>query len=427
MRNQGYLPSFSLYGRGHILLPGEWHMNSRLFTFYAGYFLLLFARASIYAYLPLSLLQYTNASMLIVGLNYAIPYIAQFTTMVSFGKLLDKGASSKRYQSLAIVGFSAMAAQFILYYIMGNGSPDALQFLVVSILCNLLATAYIPAVNKYVSALNPATKQGSALSSLGVVDCLAFAVGSFLGGFVFQAVGINVLFLVASITATSSIILIVVGRPFVLVDRVQRVESPVATLTSGTSDLPSSTEAPRIFIRFAEIAAFLVVLNVSIGLFFPFYSPYMESLNGEPSLIGTSNLITSIIGVFVFRIAGRYLDKKHPHFPFVYGSVGYIVVFLILILTTNPIMALISWAIPVFPYFVGVNYIVAIVTPLHRRGRAFSVVAITQISGIALGAIVGGILLSTPGISFVHVLSIGTVGLCISLAIFFRAWLSRNR
>ncbi len=401
-------------------------MNSRLFTFYAGYFLLLFARASIYAYLPLSLLQYTNASMLVVGLNYAIPYIAQFTTMVSFGKLLDKGASSKRYQSLVIVGFSAMAAQFILYYAMDNGSPDALQFLFVSILCNLLATAYIPAVNKYVSALNPAARQGYALSSLGVVDCLAFASGSFLGGFVFQAVGINVLFLVASIAATSSIVLIVIGRPFVLVDGIPRIEPPVAIVTSSTSDLSTSSGAPRIFIHFAEIAAFLVVLNISIGLFFPFYSPYMESLSGEPSLIGTSNLITSVIGVFVFKIAGRYLDKNHPHFPFVYGSIGYIVVFLILILTTNPIVALASWAIPVFPYFVGVNYIVAIVTPLQQRGRAFSVAAIAQISGIAGGSIVGGILLSAPGISFVHVLWIGTMGLCVSLAIFLRAWLTRR-
>jgi MFS transporter, DHA1 family, multidrug resistance protein len=401
-------------------------MNGRLFTFFASYFLLLFARASIYAYLPLSLLQYTNASMFVVGLNYAIPYIAQFTTMVYFGKLLDKGSSSKRYQSQVILGFSAMAAQFILYYIMGNGSPDAFQFLVVSILCNLLATAYIPAVNKYVSALNPAGKQGYALSSLGVVDCLAFAAGSFLGGFVFQAVGINVLFLIASITAASGLVLILIGRPFVLVDGILRVDPPAPTLASGTNDLPSSPEAPRIFIHFMEIVAFLVVLNVSIGLFFPFYSPYMESLNGEPSLIGTSNLITSVIGVFVFKIAGRYLDKKHPHFPFVYGSIGYIVVFLILIVTTNPIVALISWAIPVFPYFVGVNYIVAIVTPLQHRGRAFSLAAIAQISGIAVGSIIGGILLSQPGISFVHVLVIGTAGLCISLAIFLRAWFARR-
>jgi predicted MFS family arabinose efflux permease len=402
-------------------------MNVRLLSFYGGYFILLFARASIYAYLPLSLLQYTNASMFVVGLNYAVPYVAQFTTMVYFGKLLDKGTSSKRYQSLVIVGFSAMAAQFILYFIMGNGSPDALQFLVVSILCNLLATAYIPAVNKYVSALNPAGKQGSALSSLGIVDCLAFAAGSFLGGFVFQVVGINVLFLVASVTAASSIVLIAIGRPFVLVDDILRIQPPVVTLTSGTNHLPSSSEVPRIFVRFAEIAAIIVVLNVSIGLFFPFYSPYMESLNGEPSLIGTSYLITSVIGVFVFRIAGRYLDKKHPHFPFVYGSAGYIVVFLILIVTTNPIVALISWAIPVFPYFVGVNYIVAIVTPLQHRGRAFSVAAIAQISGIAGGSIIGGILLSQPGISFVHVLVIGTIGLCVSLAIFVRAWLSRRK
>jgi predicted MFS family arabinose efflux permease len=402
-------------------------MNVRLLTFYAGYFLLLFGRASIFAYLPLSLLQYTNASMFVVGLNYAIPFIAQLTTMAYFGKLLDKGASSKRYQPLVILGFSAMAAQFILYYMMSNGRPDALQFLAVSIICNLLATAYIPAVKKYVSALNPAAKQGSALSSLGVVDSLAFAAGSFLGGFVFQAVGINVLFLVAAITAASSIVLILIGRPFVLVDDILRVKPPIAVRTSGRSDLPVQSDGLRMFIRFAEIAAFLIALNVSIGLFFPFYPPYMESLNGEPSLIGTSNLITSVLGAFVFMIAGRYLDKKHPHFPFVYGSVGYIVVFLIFIVTTNPFVALISWAIPVFPYFIGVNYMVAIVTPLQRRGRAFSVAAIVQIASIAVGAIVGGLLLSAPGVSFVHVLWIGTIGLCISFAIFFRAWLTRKR
>ncbi|MEX2680446.1 MAG: MFS transporter [Candidatus Sigynarchaeota archaeon] len=402
-------------------------MNGRLLTFHVSYFSVLFARALIHAYLPLSLLQYTNASMFIVGLNYAIPYISQLTTMVYFGKVLDNGTSSRRYDFLVILGFSALAMQFVLFYIMGNGSPDAVIFLVVSIVCNLLATAYVPAVKKYVSALKTRAKQGSALSSLGAVESMSFGMGSILGGFAFQTVGINVLFLVATISAAGGIVLIIAGRPFVLVEGTFQSNSQIAVPVLGASDVGAQPEGLKIFLNFIEIAAFVIILNVSIGLFFPFYSPYMDSLHGEPFLIGTSNLITAILGTLVYKVLGRSLDKKHPHFPFVYGSVGYIVVFLIFIVTTNPIVALVSWAIPVYPYFIGVNYIVAIMTPLQRRGRAFAIVTIAQIAGIAAGAIVGGLLLSVPGITFAHVLTIATIGLCISLAIFARAWLTRRR
>ncbi|NMC06448.1 MAG: MFS transporter [Candidatus Lokiarchaeota archaeon] len=401
-------------------------MNARLLTFYAGYFAVLFARASIFAYLPLSLMQYTNASMFAVGLNYAVPYIAQLTTMVYFGKLLDKGTSSRRYQSLVLLGFSAMAAQFTSFYIMGNGSPDAVQFVIVSVICNLLATAYVPAVKKFVSALNTSATQGSALSSIGVVESISFAAGSFIGGFMFQIVGMNVLFFVATITAASSLAMILIGRPFVLVDGIARERPPPVIPAGSTSTSPAQPGRHKVFIGFGEIAAFLVALNVSIGLFFPFFSPYMESLHGDASLIGISHAAACVLGAIMFKVMGRVLDKNHPHFPFLYGSLGYVVVFLIFIVTTNPIVAFLSWAIPVYPYFLGINYIVAIVTPLQRRGRAFSMVAIAQIASIAAGSIAGGVLLSMQGISFLVVLVIGMIGLCISLAIFVRAWLSRK-
>ncbi|HME53656.1 MAG TPA: MFS transporter [Candidatus Lokiarchaeia archaeon] len=389
-------------------------MQPRLLLFYMGYFLILFARSSLLAYLPLSLLQYVHASFFIVGMNYAIPYIAQLTTMVYFGRLLDKSASWHRYHSLALVGYGALTIQYIFYYIMSQGTPDALMFLLVSITCNLFAAAYIPAVRKFVSAISIVERQGAALSSVGVVESLSAASGGLIGGFLFVFFGINILFIIAALSSLCSVMLLVVTRPFKIVEA---IESRVHIDQSYKAVI-----SPRYGISFKDIIAFLVAVSIATGLFFPFFSPYMVSIGGNPALIGTSNAFACGLGAIIYKIIGYLLDHNHPHFVLLYASFGYILVFLLFIIFPNPILAFIAWAIPVYPYFLGANYIVARITPVEQRGRGFSIAALAQTAGVAMGAVMGGTIMSI-GVqtTFNSVLILGIGSLLVSLVIFIHA------
>jgi len=389
-------------------------MQPRLLSFYCGYFLVLFARSSLLAYLPLKLLEYVHASFFVVGLNYAIPYIAQLTTMVYFGRLLDKGTSWRRYHALALIGYLALTVQYILYYIMAQGTPDALMFLLVSIACNLFAAAYIPSVRKFVSALNAVEQQGAALSWIGVVESLSASGGGLIGGFLFALLGIDILFVIAALTSSISVILLVVTRPFTLV---KIVNQP----TGGTMAIIASPTR-QFDISFKEVAAFLFAVSIATGSFFPFFSPYMVSIGGNPALIGVTNALACGLGAIMYKIMGHFLDNNHPYFVLSYGSIGYISVFMLFLLFPDPIIAFIAWAVPVYPYFLGANYLVARIMPIEQRGRGFSLAALVQTAGVATGAVIGGSIMSIGmQTTFNSVLILGIASLLVSAAVFMRA------
>jgi len=371
-------------------------------------------------------MKYTNASMFIVGMNYAMPYIGQLTTMVYFGKQLDKSSTWRGYHGLTIIGYAAMTVQFVLFYVMSTGNPDAILFLIVSVICNLFATAYMPAIKKFASVISATGKQGTALSRVGIVESVSFASGCLVGIPLIGLAGINVLFFIAGIASICGICLLLVTRPYRLV-----AEMPPAILIhehSGASNdiTVIQKKEPRIFFHFKEIFVLLVALNVSIGLFFPFFSPYMESLHADVALIGASQAAASILGALLYKVFGFLLDKNHPHFTLLYGPLGYIVVFVIFLFTVDPVVAFISWAIPVYPYFLGANYIVAKTTPIERQGKGFSTASLAQTLGITIGSVAGGVLLSLPAFTFTSIILLVLIGLAASFGIFARAWVSRN-
>lgn len=393
-------------------------MQPRLASFYSGYFLILFARSLLLAYLPLTLLTYTHASYFVVGMNYAIPYIAQLTTMVYFGRLLDRSSSWRRYHLLALIGYAALTIQYIAYFIMAWITPDAVLFLFVSIVCNLFAAAYMPAVRKFVSALNVAEQQGVALSWVGVVESIAASSGGLIGGFIFMLVGINALFIIAAVSSITSVILLVATLPFKLV----KTHAHQADLGSGLF----ATQTNQSTMSFKEIISFVLAVSIATGLFFPFFSPYMVNIGGNPALIGVTNAFACGLGAIMYKVMGRLLDKNHPNLVLSYGSLGYILVFALFIFFPNPIIAFISWAVPVYPYFLGANYMVARL-PLQQRGRGFSLAALAQTAGVAIGAVAGGIILSdiNQG-TFNSVLILGIASLLVALGIYAHTKLARG-
>ena len=392
-------------------------MQPRLASFYSGYFLILFARSSLLAYLPLTLLTYAHASYFVVGINYAIPYIAQLTTMVYFGRLLDKSSSWRRYHLLALVGYAALTIQYIAYFIMARITPDAVLFLLVSIACNLFAAAYVPAVRKFVSALNVAEQQGAALSWVGVVESISASSGGLIGGFIFMLVGIDVLFIIAAVSSITSVILLAATLPFKLV----KTRVLQADVNSGLFAMQASQST----MSFKEIISFVLAIGIATGLFFPFFSPYMITIGGNPALIGVTNAFACGLGAIMYKVMGRLLDKNHPNLVLSYGSLGYILVFALFIFFPNPVITFIAWAVPVYPYFLGANYMVARIMPIEQRGRGFSLAALAQTAGVAIGAVTGGIIMSIGAqTTFNSILILGIASLLISFGIFIRAWLA---
>jgi MFS family permease len=367
-------------------------MQAKLAWFNLGYFLFVFARSAITSYLPLSLLSFTHASLLAVGLSFAFPCIAQISTMFLFGAALDRGKSSRVYQGIVFVGYAALTVEYVLFYIMTLDSPNAVIYLVVLISCNMIGVGYIPAVRKFMSILATEATQGNAQATLGIFESVGLSTGALLGGVFFLA-GTASLFALAMVTSGASLIILVLTRPFTLIDHLllPGKSEPAPVRVRPEVRAPARDIKANIGISFSQLLAYLIILNVALGLFFPYFAPFVISAGGASILVGLSLAISCLAGTVVYRLLGRISDRAHPFFAMYYGVFGYLAVFLVFAFSRDPVVYAIAWALPVYPYFVGASYIVARVTPEKLRGRGFSLAAIAQVGGQAAGAVISAL------------------------------------
>ncbi|MHA1793143.1 MAG: MFS transporter [Promethearchaeota archaeon] len=389
---------------------------------FVAHFLVLFSRSSIYANLPLSLLNYKNSSLFIVGITFAIPYLTQATTLFYYGRYLDKARSWRRYQLLTLIGYIAMLVQFILFSIFNKINPDALLFLLISLGASLFFTACMLVIKKFVSLLTRTSRQGSVLSTLSAIETLSFASGTLIGGFIYDAIGIGSIFIIGVIFSLISVLIIITCKPFTIVDDKLMVVADAPVNNSSMRFAGVRTFKKRMTLK--KLIIFILMLNVSIGIFFPFYSPFIISIGGNATLIGLSHAIACFAAVFVVKALGWIADNKNAFIPLLYGNIGYLVLFTIFLLTTNPIIIILSWSFPLFVYFVGASYIVTQITSPRARGRAFSLTIISQLSGIATGAIIGALISIWK--SYELLLLSGAIGLGITLLFLLSIIIPRN-
>ncbi len=144
------------------------------------------------------------------------------------------------------------------------------------------------------------------------------------------------------------------------------------------------------------------LLALGIGTFYKFFGIfYVQELHGPLEWVGISAGLASLFGALAGFWFGDLADRKSPLLVIIYGWAGYLVVFLGLFLQRDPITAVIYWALPIYVEFIGMNKIIAEITPAATRNRGIATSTIARNVGSAIGVILGGILsfwLSLPDI-----------------------------
>lgn len=292
---------------------------------------------------------------------------------------------------MIFIGYSAITIQYVLFYLMNIHAPNAVLFLVIKLVCNLFGVAHVPVNRKFVSIISRSTKQGQSLGFLFIIETGSFAVGTFAGGFLFDQYGIGTVFLIASISSIFGISFLLVTRPFRIIKNINIVEEEIDKVTNQSKSENHAKSNPALGLK--SILIFLVILNISLFMFYPFNSPYMVSIGANATQIGLSLGISCIIGMFVYVWMGKAIDKKGSAiFALFYGSVGYMIVYIIYFFSSNILLLLIAWSMPFFPYFLGANHVITQVTPIKYRGRGFSLSSLFQLIGLCSGAVLGAIL-----------------------------------
>jgi MFS family permease len=323
-----------------------------------------------------------GSTFFLIGLVGGLPVLIGLVGVYLWATLSDKW---HRRIPFIIFGFLAQAISFFLYVFI----QDSMTFLLVTCVAFFFSIAAVPMANAYLTEVQ--TFKGGAVGLLLATNSLGWAIGAFIGGFLFNIIGMAGLFLLGAIAYLVGIIFILLLTrevPKTLSDLGSDVKNPeVVIATSSGKRTPFHT--------ILIIAVTVAIGAIGINAFSFFFGVYIiQEIAGSPEMVGIANGFAALVGLVITLGAG-YGSDRHGRRPFILlGFGGWVIFMIVYIFVVNPWIATILWTIPLYPLVYTASYAAAAdLSKIAERGRAMSTIATANSVGSGVGPIVGGSLL----------------------------------
>lgn len=324
-----------------------------------------------------------ESSLILIGLVGGLPTLVSLVTINFWGFLSDWW---RRRRPIMLFGFAAQTVAFTIYLFV----VDSFTFLMVACFASLFAAAAVPMANAYLTEAR--TYKGRAVGLLLATNSIGWSFGAFGGGFLYDLIGMNGLFLLGAIIYMAGGFIILI-----FVREIPHKTPKEISLTEHSTpvDTVESVSSPRFPLRFLLILCLAIGIgSVGVRGFGFFLGIYLVSeIGGTAAMIGIANGLASSIGLVVTFAAGYGSDRFGRKIILILGFLGYALFFLIYSAITNPWLATILWMLPFYPlaYTAG-HSSAADVSHSTHRGRAMTLVTTAFSIGAGFGPIIGGAL-----------------------------------
>ncbi len=322
-----------------------------------------------------------ESSLILIGLVGGLPILISLVTVNFWGFISDRW---QRRRPIMLFGFAAQIAAFTIYLFVNN----SVTFLLVACLVSLFTAAAIPMANTYLTEAR--THKGEAVGLLLASDSIGWTFGAFGGGFLYDIIGMNGLFLLGAI-------IIAVGGSIILIFVREIPHKTIKEMNPEKSLKPNDSGEADGNPRFP--LGFLLTLCLAIGIghtgvrcFAYFLGIYLVSeIGGTAAMIGIANGGATFTGLLVTFAAGYGSDRFGRKTIILLGYIGYTLFFLVYSTITNPWVATILWMMPFYPLaYTAAHSAAADISHSSHRGRAMTLVATAFSLGSGFGPIVGG-------------------------------------
>ena len=238
-----------------------------------------------------------------------------------------------------------------------------------------------------------------------MIESLAWFFGMLIGGIVYNYTKLHYMLLVAAILSIFSILLI----PLIPDVKIKSVEYDPKIVTPELVISKRSFSTTHSF-REALIIQFSIFFFSST--FFGLIGAYLQHLEAPIWVYGLNNAIPGILGIIVFWIFGKILDRYGPNALIFYGWMSYSIVFLGL-LSQNLIIIFIVWLWPAYAFKIASEYLASRQEDKSKAIRNMALASFFTLAGNVLGGIMGGLLTlfsDNPSIQFQIVLGVSLIG-----------------
>ncbi len=369
-------------------------------------FIAMFVQGAFYSYISLAIFyDFSGTTLFTVSIIETIPFVANFIVIFWIGKTADK---RRNHKTLFLVSLAALGignvAYLLIYVLLRNPFIFLGVLFPVSILFGIIFTS-APA---YVSIIRP-LHMGRFMGFVVLFQSIGSFLGGSIGGVLYAQFGIESIFWMGIIFPWIGVLIVARFLPQTP-ERIATIRQPSNTIQETAKSLVSSFHPfKNPILKYGLLFDFLLALG--IGTFYKFFGIfYVQELHGPLEFVGISAGIASLLGALAGFWFGDLADRKSPLLVIIFGWAGYLVVFLGLFLQRDPVAAVIYWALPIYVEFIGMNKIIAELTPESARNRGIATSTISRNVGSAIGVITGGILsfwLTLPDILFITLLLFG--------------------
>jgi len=339
----------------------------------------------IWAFLPIHL-RSLHASYLLISLVPLVPAVETIALSPFWGGILDKTGKS---HNILLLSFLAEAVGFSTFPLLSN--PEGL--VIVVSLIGLFSSSFIPVYAAMATVASP--QYGRAIGRFWVSASLGYASVTLLGGFLYQYLQVNYLFILGAIYAFSGFLVILFA--------------PIDALT-----LTKSLERPRGYwglLRQRKIALLCllsVAVLVSASAFNSFFTVYLVNiLNGSKLVAGLAATATTILGALAYRYVGPLNDRIGRKPVFLFGAAGYAAYYTILYFVTNITVVTILWVLPIYPLAQSASAaFMSDYTSTADRGKGLGLLESALSLGGGLGPLAGGLIADAAQLQAVIVFSL---------------------
>jgi DHA1 family multidrug resistance protein-like MFS transporter len=315
-----------------------------------------------------------TSSFLEESVALALPAIVVMVATNAWGSLSDQSLKRKPFM---IIGFLGYATTFLFYAF----ARDIIQFLAVAVIGACFSSAALPMGQALLTTNAP--NKGERLGYFVAAQSAGWFIGALFSGAFYDIIGMRLLFIIAaalSLGATASSALLVYDMPFSRTDSHTRQGFRDLLQKPRMSWLTLSVALSQIGLN--AISAFLAILIVD------------ELGAGETSLIvyvGLANSGATFIAILITGRVGKLIDKRGPIKVLIFAYASYSVFAFLFGVVTDPVVAAILWALPIYPLSsTATSTLAAQISGEDERGRAMSLIYGAQNAGGWIGPLVGG-------------------------------------
>ncbi|MHA1902658.1 MAG: MFS transporter [Candidatus Thorarchaeota archaeon] len=310
-------------------------------------------------------------SFLIIALAVGIPAFVTLLSANFWGSVSDRIGRRKPFM---ILGFAGYASTFFFYSFV----TSSWQYLFVAILGAFFSGAALPVGQAYLT--HKSDKKGERLGFFLMAQSAGWFFGALSSGLLYDPIGMLTLFRIAAILCIGATAVSAFGVRDVFVEIESEEDRSTFREVFQKPGMPILTTAVSLSSIGMNAIAFVMAIMV------------VNELGGLEAHVGYSNSVATLIAVAVTGYIGRVIDRRGPIRILILAYISYIVFAIGFGLVTDPIAAVIMWALPIYPLSSTAAFSFAsMVTSEEERGRAMGLVNGAQNIGQGVGPIIGGL------------------------------------